>query len=234
MDAKIENPLLSSALHARASGFVDSIGAEFFSYIVVKRPFAMDMQSLAMMSASYPAEWITRYRDFSYHNYDPVVAHAREAYLPFAWGHRGFLQQCTKSQAKLFHEAHEFGIVEGLSIPVHGPLGEAGLFSIVAKHRGLIADIQTTHSAPLQAFAIQLHADAMVPYQAAEPAAIMLSSRERDCLMWTLEGMTTAAIADRMCLSVSAVNYHFTNVIQKLGAANKYHAAIVAMKKRLV
>jgi len=48
------------------------------------------------------------------------------------------------------------------------------------------------------------------------------------------EGLKTEHIAVRLKLSESAVNYHLGNASRKLGAYNKHHAAIIALREGLL
>jgi len=64
--------------------------------------------------------------------------------------------------------------------------------------------------------------------------APQLSARELECLKWTAEGKTSAGIGDKICVSSATVNYHLNNAIKKLGASNRHHAAILAMRKGLI
>jgi len=61
-----------------------------------------------------------------------------------------------------------------------------------------------------------------------------LRPRERESLIWVARDMTSEEIADRMLLSVSAVNYHLRKATRKLGARNRHHAALLAMSKGLI
>ena len=61
-----------------------------------------------------------------------------------------------------------------------------------------------------------------------------LTARELECLAWTAEGLTTSDIADKVCLSDSAVNYHLGKAARKLGGSSRHHAAILAIRSGLI
>jgi DNA-binding CsgD family transcriptional regulator len=51
-----------------------------------------------------------------------------------------------------------------------------------------------------------------------------VSKREKECLRWSTEGITTAAIATRLGISQSTVTFHLQNAMRKLGASNRQQA----------
>ncbi|MGB2911285.1 MAG: response regulator transcription factor, partial [Anaerolineales bacterium] len=61
-----------------------------------------------------------------------------------------------------------------------------------------------------------------------------LTERELEALALLVEGLSNAKIADRMYLSVAAVKYHVSNILSKLGAANRTEAVVLAMEHNLV
>lgn len=61
-----------------------------------------------------------------------------------------------------------------------------------------------------------------------------LSDREREVLMLISEGMTNQEIADRLCIELSTVKRHATNIFGKLGVSNRTLAVARARTFRLV
>jgi DNA-binding NarL/FixJ family response regulator len=61
-----------------------------------------------------------------------------------------------------------------------------------------------------------------------------LTNREREVLAFLVEGLSNAEIAAQMHVSVSAVKYHVSNILSKLGAANRTEAAALARRQGLV
>jgi PAS domain S-box-containing protein len=67
-----------------------------------------------------------------------------------------------------------------------------------------------------------------------DPGAISLTGKERECLQWVSIGKTaweTAAILSR---SQRTIEFHLNNAVRKLNAANKVHAAVIAIRKGLL
>jgi DNA-binding NarL/FixJ family response regulator len=61
-----------------------------------------------------------------------------------------------------------------------------------------------------------------------------LTPRELDVLRLAVEGLTNAAIADRLSLSVNTVRNHVQNAMTKLGAHSKLEATAIAVRTGIV
>jgi len=67
-----------------------------------------------------------------------------------------------------------------------------------------------------------------------EPLGGDLTEREREILKLMAEGMTNAAIGAKLYISEATARFHVSNILSKLGAANRTEAVRYAMKHRLI
>lgn len=70
-----------------------------------------------------------------------------------------------------------------------------------------------------------------------DPGAITetaLSERELECLRWVSLGKTAWETAQIMGRSQRTVEFHLVNAVRKLSAANKIHAAVIAVRRGLI
>lgn len=65
-------------------------------------------------------------------------------------------------------------------------------------------------------------------------AQAALTERERDVLALVAEGLTNAAIAERLTVSVHTVRNHVANLSAKLGASSKLEALAIAVREGLL
>jgi DNA-binding CsgD family transcriptional regulator len=111
--------------------------------------------------------------------------------------------------------------------------GDVGLSSLAAASRAELENVVENAAPATQLFVVQLFDEMMRGLQRREQNGERpLSNRERECLLWTSEGITTEGVAQRVKLSESAVNYHLGNASRKLGTYNRRHAAIIALRER--
>ena len=61
-----------------------------------------------------------------------------------------------------------------------------------------------------------------------------LTPREVQILELIRDGNRNKRIADRLSISLPTVNFHFQNLIEKLGARTRTHAVVVAMRRGLL
>lgn len=61
-----------------------------------------------------------------------------------------------------------------------------------------------------------------------------LSPRERDVLAAMARGLSNRAIAERLSISPSTVDFHVSNILGKLGVTSRTEAVVLAVQHRLV
>jgi DNA-binding CsgD family transcriptional regulator len=213
------------------------LGFQYFSYVLAdRRHLGSSGAGEPMFLASYPGQWRSRYRRYDYHTLDPVVTRGRLARVPFFWGDNGYLKDLSGKRRRLFDEARDFGIHSGFTVPVHGPFGECGLFSVAT------ADAMDDFQAVvrrctyfLQIIGPRVHALAMDRLLERDAAPrVTLTDQERTCLSWTIQGKTAWEIAQIIGRSKPTVDYHIQKATKKLEASNKVHAAFRAVQLGLV
>lgn len=220
------------ALEGAIDSFCQGLGIQFFSYLRLKGRADI----AAPLLTNYDREWRSRYAERSYQHYDPVAVTSQNARLPFFWNHGRFLTPFVKLQKRVFHEARAFQISAGYSIPVAGPHGDVAVFSLADPDERHLVDVVRSEGAALVMTALQAHDAAMClteqhPHPSDGPT---LSDRELECLKWTADGKTSLEISELMALSPATVNYHLNKAVLKLNAANRHHAAIIAIRKNLM
>lgn len=79
----------------------------------------------------------------------------------------------------------------------------------------------------IEAYLIRAEDSKLDPYD-------MLTSREREVLMLTAQGLTGVQIADRLCISPRTVESHRSRVMHKLGLRNRTELIHYAVRQGLV
>lgn len=66
------------------------------------------------------------------------------------------------------------------------------------------------------------------------PSCDSLSPRELECLKWVSQGKTAWETAMIIGRSPRTIEFHLLNAVRKLGASNKIHAAVIAVRQGLI
>lgn len=166
---------------------------------------------------NYPDTWQAHYVEHGYQHKDPALILARRSIAPVDWhGLRG-----APDFQMIFRDAHDFGIAEqGLTIPVRGPFGDIGLFSVTRncpdREWQLLKGKVLSH---LQGAAVRLH-DNVVRSHALTRTLMhpALSARETEILQWIAAGKSQQDVADILSISYRTVEVHLRSGRTKLGA----------------
>jgi DNA-binding NarL/FixJ family response regulator len=114
---------------------------------------------------------------------------------------------------------------------------EAGASGFVSKTRGIGEVTQAVRAAAAGESVIspELLARLLPRLQRQEPEPHdTLTDRETEVLMLLAEGLSNAAIAERLVVSVHTVRNHVANLSAKLGAHSKLEALSIAMREGLL
>lgn len=175
----------------------------------------------------WPADWYDHYMAAKHYRHDPCAALCRTAMTPFLWSDisRG---RSDADARRVMDEAAEFGLREGICIPIQCPFNESAAVTLAG------SEVDLTPSARCTVHAIARHA-----YSAAhrlvggvrnQPKQ-RLSKRECEILQWVAAGKTAWEVSMILCISECTVNTHLRNVRQKLDTANIVQAIVEAVRR---
>lgn len=189
------------------------------------------------VETNYPSEWVGRYLSQNYMTLDPVSLEALRTRLPFQWRAALALPVHDRPLARLiFDEAAEFGLVEGLAVPIHAA-GGVSIMSMAVDDTALFKPSAQRQRQALHLLSMHYHL--ACERALAEPTAPPmppphLTAREREVLLWTAKGKTGWEIAQILRLTERTVVYHVENAKTKLNASSRSHAVVVALGLGLI
>jgi DNA-binding CsgD family transcriptional regulator len=222
----------SAELSAEMAKFVNLLGFNNFIYALTITAASLTPKQYVLNG--YPQKWVDRYLSRNYFKIDPLIKHAYSTTLPSIW-HEGDFQDGKASE--FWEEAKSFGLVSGLSFPVHDHSGILGIFSI---SRDKMIDLAGQDLEALigraQMFASMLHhAVCRLELPSQLPTGeVSLTPRERECMKWAADGKTAWEIGQILNISERTTVFHIANVVRKLGALNKTQAIVRAVVLKLV
>lgn len=166
---------------------------------------------------NYPDEWQKTYVEQNFQYKDPTLLMASRSIAPVDWKR---LHGETNFDT-IFQTARDFGISkQGLTIPVRGPYGDMGLFSVTrdcSEREWQL--LKSSILSELQTAAVHIH-DHVVRSHAlgATLTHPTLSQREVDVLQWIAAGKTQQDVGDILSISSRTVEVHLRSSRTKLGA----------------
>ena len=89
-------------------------------------------ESKPIIVASYDDEWVEHYIDNDYSSIDPIITKGPDELMPFQWNELLQKENLSSKQSLLFSEAEDYGIGEGLGVPIHGVNNNFAMISMVS------------------------------------------------------------------------------------------------------
>ncbi len=199
-----------------------------FEYVTIGQlihPSLQDIDYADLGVSNYPAEFQQKYMKENFLLHDPVISHALVAQDAFAWA--GLIDGATKRGRTVFEESKAFGMPEGLTVPIHLQDRTPGLVSYAGQGRDLTpADIEI-----LELIAVHSYSRLLDIYEAnKKDKRIKLTPREVDVLHYVACGKTDMEIGQLLNLGHHSVKDHLANARKKMGAANRAHCVLIAIR----
>ncbi|WP_424196559.1 LuxR family transcriptional regulator [Ampullimonas aquatilis] len=206
----------------------------FDTFIYALRIPTQFSESRIVVIKGYPDAWLDRYWEKQYASSDPVVAHCSQQIMPIIWNNLKLAKYSASAQ--VMHEAGDFGMKDGISMPIHSPHGELGILSFAVNRKGKPAKEITLHAYPyVQLMAGYVHEAVQHVFQLPNPTnRAPLTLRESECLRWAADGKTTWEMARLLSLSEATINFHLNNAMIKLDVSNRQHAIAKAILQGLI
>lgn len=179
---------------------------------------------------TYPDGWVNRYMSRGYAYMDPVVDRAQHHSDPFSWDELRTLYRDDRMRLRIFDEAGDFALNEGISVPLLTLEGDVAVFSFSGSRLG----IDPGGRAMLQLVASYAFGQLLLLRSQAPNPIVRLAPRERETLQWAAEGKSDCDIGDLMGISRDGVSYHFRSIRAKLGTSNRTHAVAMALRLGLI
>lgn len=171
------------------------------------------------VNLSYPAEFIHEYLARDFFRVDNLMRQALD-------GPRA--QYCSEKAVGRPREitglCSDFGLREGYFAGARAPGAGASGSLFLFKSRAMKQDRRTP--AILEFLAPHLQLAFFRAFQREEPgpAAVALSTREREVMRWLCEGKSSWETSVIVGVSERTVNFHVYNVLRRLGASNRPQA----------
>jgi len=177
-------------------------------------------------------EFLTHYAERDYFLLDPLAQFCLRTTTPFIWEEVLALRDQPPIVKRIYSEAAEFGMPNGMTMPVRSFEGLRGTVTF-AGERTRFGEKERME---LEMLGLVLHArvgelchDIITRAQ-----TLKLSDREQETLKWAALGKTSDDIADILGVSKRTVDQHFENAARKLGTVNRVQTVVKAFRHNLI
>jgi DNA-binding CsgD family transcriptional regulator len=225
---------------ARDEGF-DQLAYGALTY---REPFQLAEYPPLAIALNYSEQWQNRYAERRYSEVDPVVALTPRIARPFLWDRLRDGDLLTHRQQLVMNEAHEAGLRNGISVPLHGPSARVAVVSFASRFNDADPQACLSHFNALASLfhvaftaivhGAELDASSIAPGAESDAPSITLSQRERDCLNWTAQGKSSWDIGMILAISENTVNFHVKNAMRKLDSTSRIVAVLKAVRLGLI
>ena len=170
-----------------------------------------------LVMESVPAEWRARYLSRGYAAHDPIVALTFQQQVGFGWSDPTLPPPATATASQVMHEAADFHLRDGYTVPLTTVEGEVGGMSFA----GSYLEIAPEHRGMLTLIASYAFGHALLMRGQPIATRSKLSPRERETLQWAAEGKTDWEIGEIMGISEHGIDSHLRRVRTKLRTRNR-------------
>ena len=221
-------------LHTLAASFGRAAGRIGFSHYVISRlsraPFmAHSEAAFEIVCAHYPDPWVRHYQKNSYGLIDPVHRTAFTQTAPYRWGD---IPDLSQLEHRVLNEALDAGLANGISVPIHEPMGRILLVNLSGRASALSGE----HGRRL-AYQIgtQFHFELeRLAKQPSPLSAHRLTARQCECLTWVARGKSSWETGKVLGISPYTVDYHVDTAMKILNVNSRTSAAVRAMALGLI
>lgn len=198
------------------------------SFLITGLPVPHDSQwHRAILHDGWASEWFTRYESEGHFLYDPCAARCRLITEPFLW-HQLPTGGLTPRGRLVMDEAAEFGMKDGICVPIHVPLAGPAVVTAASDR----IEVPPGAMPLIETLCVHLFRKVSgLERKSDNEEGSPLTPRERELLQWSAQGKTTDDISCILGVTTNTVASHQRNIRDKLDAINVVHAVVKALRR---
>lgn len=211
---------------------VRQFGFDISCYLIVRKGLQSVSLQQGLVYHSFPPDWVDHYVEQGYFEIDPIINQAPLQHDPYFWSDIERLVTLTDRQKQMMREFGEFGIPDGVSIPIFTAKGNIAYFGLGTKKRK--SDFARETITELRYICDHTHATYRRLGGPDRPETVVLSPREKEVLYWIAQGKSNSVIATILEISDHTVDTLVRRCFSKLGVTNRVSAALKGVCAGLV
>ncbi len=196
--------------------FIAEVGYD--SYVMLTLPDNKTVFERRLIVNGWQPEWTEIYIREKLQDHDPVARHSVRTLDPYYWDEAPHDARNPALSQSVMRRARDFGMHEGLCVPIHSELGLGAALSIAGRQ----PDTSRAVKAALHLIALYTHNRVGVLLRPPSPRRpALLSVREREVLQWVAAGKTNQEVGMILNISERTVRFHLETIAHKLETVNR-------------
>lgn len=205
--------------------FMAEHGIRYSAYFIMSKQMRAIPPEAGLVRQTFPSAFAKTYITKKFGKFDPILQQALKESRPFHWADVR-KHKPLNAQQELIFEAHKAAnLLDGLAVPVFGPMGTFAVYSL-ASH-GQMLDLTENQLTAIQFACLQTHNRyfdlAHINDDAPEKP---LSPREKEALSLVAAGLSNTAIAERLGVTENTVDTMLRRIFAKFDVNNRISAVL--------
>jgi len=176
-----------------------------------------------------PAAYSEHYARENFYPDDPVAARCRRSTDPFEWSEASFDATAWPRAAEVMNTAADFGLRQGYCVPIKRGNGLQACVTLAGERPDLGSRAKRAIHL-ISIYAYKKAVSVLGPLQGRRSDPRLLTSREREVLIWSAQGKSSWEISVILGVSERTVNWFIANASRKLDAVNRTQAVVNAIR----
>lgn len=220
-------------LYHALQAYLTEFEIDFFIYFIMAQNLRAVSPETGLIHHNFPLEFARNYFDNDYVSIDPVIQQSLKEPRPFHWFDVADKKPLNSQQKQMFNAYRAANFIDGLAIPVFGPMGTIALFSLASRGRKLPLTHQQLSA--LQFACLQVHNRYFeLAHIFSDAQTKPLSLREKQALSLVADGLATPGIAEKLGVSVNTVDTMLRRIFVKLDVNTRISAVLKAIGSGLI
>ena len=222
---KTENEIKDLALAS-----ISEYGAEFYLAGEMPPPNLPPQTNMNyLIGGHWSDRWSERYFQQDYLRKDPTIEHVRTRNTGLLWRD---IHHTEEDGKRIFREAKQFGISDGITIPQLALNGSRIGISFAGERIDTENPFLKVGLTVIGACLVDAHQ--RVKQTEDTNRTIKLTNRETEVMQWIADGFTSIEVAHKLGLSTPTIEKHYRTALKKLEAFTRAHAVAKALRLGLL
>ena len=198
---------------------------EYSAYFIMAKRLRAIAPGTGLVRQNYPRDYARQYIERNFGKIDPIIQQALKEAEAFHWKDVYDKRPVNAQQEMIFAAHKQAGFVDGIAVPVFGPMGTIAIFSLTGKNT--VFDLSRAQLVALQFACLHTHNRYFEIEQInGDDPEKPLSPREMEALSLVADGLANKEIAEKLGVTENTVDTMVRRVFVKFGVNNRISAVL--------